>query len=286
MRAILPLVLMMISTVPACAATSTDTAATTTMGKDVLPPSEATAKARLESSPRHGEFVSVPRAGGVAINTWVVYPERADKAGLVILIPEVYGLSDWMRAVADQVAMEGFIALAPDFISGLGPGGGGSDSVKSRDDVVKLTRSITPEQAKAGIDAVRAYASTLPAGNGKVATLGFCWGGGRSFHYATTNPPPQAAVVFYGASPDSAALVQLGAPVLGLYGGDDARINATIAPAQEILRKARRGNYEPHTFDGAGHGFLRQQDDREGANRAATEKAWPMVVKFLSARLR
>lgn len=286
MRAILPLVLTMLFAVPACASTSTDTAATTTMGKDVLPPSEATARARLESSPRHGEFVSVPREGSTPLNTWIVFPERSDKAGVVILIPEVYGLSDWMRGVADQVAKEGFIALAPDFISGLGPGGGGSDSVKSRDDIVKLTRSITPEQAKAGIDAVRAYAAALPASNGKVATMGFCWGGGRSFHYATSNPPPQGAIVFYGAAPDSADLLHLGAPVLGLYGGDDARINATIAPAQEILRKARGGNYEPHTFPGAGHGFLRQQEDREGANRAATEKAWPMVVKFLSARLR
>jgi carboxymethylenebutenolidase len=283
MRAVLP-ILLLLST-PALAAPSSDTTATT-MGKDVLPPSETTARARLESSPRHGEFVSVPRAGSMPIQTWIVYPERADKAGVVILIPEIYGLSDWLRGVADQVAKEGFIAVAPDFLSGLGPGGGGTDSVKSRDDVVKLIRGITPEQARANVDAARAYAAALPSSNGKVATMGFCWGGGHSFAYATTSPPPQAAVVFYGSAPDSARLVTLGAPVLGLYGGDDARINSGIAPAQEILRKARKSTYEPHVFAGAGHGFLRQQEDREGANRAATEQAWPMVVKFLSARLR
>jgi len=250
-----------------------------------LPPSQETAKAALESSPRHGEFVDVKALdGGVPIRTWVVYPERKDKAGVVLIVHEVYGLTDWIRGVTDAFAAAGFIAVAPDLISGLGPGGGGTDSVASRDDVVKLVRSVTPQKAAAGLDAVRAYAATLPSANGKVATVGFCWGGARSFEYAASDAPPNGAVVYYGSSPDSATLPRVKAPVLGLYGGDDARVNATIAPAKAALDKLGR-SYEPNTFEGAGHGFLRAQADREGANLRATEKAWPRTIEFMRRHL-
>ncbi len=251
-----------------------------------VPPSEATAKAALETTPRHGEFIDVQVAEGEApIRTWVVYPERKDKAGVVILIHEIYGLSDWMRGVADQLAADGFIAVAPDLISGLGPGGGGTDSVPSRDDVVKLVRGISPERTAMLIDAVRAHATKLPAANGKVATLGFCWGGARSFEYAAASPPPQAAVVYYGTSPDSATLLRVTAPVLGNYGGDDARVNATIEPAQKALKQLKR-SYDPNIYEGAGHGFLRQQDAREGANLKATQAAWPKTIAFLRKALK
>ena len=122
-----------------------------------LPPGEATAKAALEKSPRHGEYVDIPYAGHSALRTWVVYPERKDKAGVVLIVHEIFGLSDWIRGVADQFAAEGFIAVAPDLISGLGPGGGGTDSVASRDDVVKLVRQLTPDEAAARLDVVRAW---------------------------------------------------------------------------------------------------------------------------------
>lgn len=204
---------------------------------------------------------------------------------MVLLIHEIYGLSDWMRGVADQLARDGFIAVAPDLISGLGPGGGGTDSVASRDDVVKLVRGLTPEETQARLDAVRAYAMKLPAATGKVATMGFCWGGARSFGYAASEPPIQAAVVFYGTSPDSATLPAIKAPVLGLYGGDDARVNATIEPARAALGKLKR-SYEPHVFEGAGHGFLRAQSGREGANLKATQKAWPLALGFLRKHLK
>ena len=251
-----------------------------------LPPSEATAKAALETSPRHGELVDVSHpTGGAPIRTWVVYPERKDKAGVVLIIHEIFGLSDWIRGVADQLAREGFIAVAPDLISGFGPGGGGTDSVPSRDDVVKLVRALTPEETQARLGAVREYAVHLPAANGKIATLGFCWGGAKSFAYAATDPPPQAAVVYYGVSPDSATLTRVRAPVLGLYGGDDARVNATIEPAKVLLKKLRR-SYEPHLFDGAGHGFLRQQEARDGANLKATRQAWPRTLAFLRSHLK
>ncbi|HEY4562528.1 MAG TPA: dienelactone hydrolase family protein [Thermoanaerobaculia bacterium] len=251
-----------------------------------LPPSEAQAKAGLEKSPRHGEYVDVKMpSGGAPIRTWIVYPERKDKAGVVIIIHEIFGLSDWIRGVADQLAREGFIAVAPDLVSGLGPNGGGSDSAASRDDVVKLIRGVTPEMATARLDAVRDWAVHLPAANGKSATLGFCWGGGRSFAYAVSQPALNAAVVYYGTSPEAADLARVKAPVLGLYGGDDARVVATVGPAEAEMKKLGK-TYETHVYDGAGHGFLRAQDDRAGANLKATQSAWPRTVAFLREHLK
>lgn len=251
-----------------------------------LPPSEEQAKAALEKSPRHGEYVDVKQlSGGVPIRTWISYPERKDKAGVVIVIQEVYGLTDWLRGVADQLAKEGFIALVPDLVSGLGPNGGGTESVASRDDVVKLVRGITAEDANRRLNAVRDWAVKLPAGNGKIATIGFCWGGERSFGYAAAQPALNGAVVYYGTSPESAQLATIQAPVLGFYGGDDARVNATVPPAQAEMQKLGK-SYETHTYDGAGHGFLRDQGGRDGANLKATSDAWPRTVAFLKERLK
>ena len=249
-----------------------------------LPASEQQAKAALEKSPRHGEYVDVKLPSGGAVRTWVVYPERKEKAPVVLVLHEIYGLSDWIRAVADQLARDGFIAFAPDLISGLGPNGGGTDSAASRDDVVKLVRGLTPEAATARINAVRDYAIKLPAANGKSATLGFCWGGARSFAYAMQQGV-DAAVVFYGTSPEAADLAKVKAPVLGLYGGDDARVNATIPPAQAEMKKLGK-SYEPNIYDGAGHGFLRAQEDRDGANLKATQQAWPRTLAFLRQHLK
>lgn len=251
-----------------------------------LPPGEQQAKAALETSPRHGEYVDIKLpSGGTPIRTWVSYPERKDKAGVVIVIHEIYGLSDWIRGVADQLARDGFIAVAPDLISGLGANGGGTDSAASRDDVVKLVRGLTPEDATARLNAVYAYATKIPAANGKVATLGFCWGGARSFAYAASQPGLDAAVVYYGTSPEAADLAKVKAPVLGLYGEDDARVNATVGPAEAEMKKLGK-KYEPNTYKGAGHGFLRAQDGRDGANLKATQQAWPRTLAFLRERLK
>jgi carboxymethylenebutenolidase len=250
-----------------------------------LPPSESQAKAALERSPRHGEFVDVKMSSGAPVKTWIVYPERKDKAGVVIVIHEIFGLSDWIRAVADQLAREGFIAVAPDLISGHGPGGGGTDSAGSRDDVVKLIRELTPEEVTARLNAVREYAIKLPAANGKSATIGFCWGGGKSFSYAASQPGLNAAVVYYGTSPEAADLAKIKATVLGLYGGDDARVDATVPPAEAEMKKLGK-TYEPHLYEGAGHGFLRAQDGREGANLKATRQAWPRTIAFLRDQLK
>ncbi len=246
----------------------------------LFPPGEENARAALDKSPRHGEWENIYYDGSTFIRTWIVYPERKDRAPVVLLIHEIYGASDWIRAVADQFAKEGFIAVVPDLISGFGPKGGGSESVSSRDSVVMLIRSLSAEETYKRLGYVRAFAVRLPSANGKCATVGFCWGGGRSFEYACITPALKAAVVYYGTSPDSSQLVNLKVPVLGLYGGDDARVGATVAPAAAVLKKLGK-TFEYEMFDGAGHGFLRAQSERDGANLRATEKAWPRTLAFL-----
>jgi carboxymethylenebutenolidase len=252
-----------------------------------IPPAEEQAKAALEKSPRHGEWIDVKvPAGGAPIRTWVVYPERKDRAGVVLVIHEIFGLSDWIRGVADQLAKEGFIAVAPDLLSGKGPGGGGTESVASRDDVGTLIRGLTPEETTARLNAVRDWAIKLPSANGRSATAGFCWGGSASFAYAAAQPGLNAAVVYYGtAPPEESALAAIKAPVLGNYGGDDARVTATVAPTKEAMKKAGK-SYEARVYEGAGHGFLRQQSGKEGANLKAAREAWPKTLAFLREALK
>jgi carboxymethylenebutenolidase len=251
-----------------------------------LPAPEEGAKAAIESSPRHGEWAEVKVPGRTApVKLWVVYPERKDKAPVVMVISEIFGLSDWIRGVADQLAKDGFIAVAPDFISGMGPNGGGTDAVTSRDEVVKLIRSVTPDDQVAVLNATREFVLKLPAGNGKIGTVGFCWGGSASFNYATAQPALNAAAVFYGSSPDAAKLATIKAPVMGFYGGNDARVNATIEPAVAEMKKLGKP-YTPHIYEGAGHGFLRQQSGQDGANMKASEQAWPALLAFFRANLK
>ncbi|HQR44898.1 MAG TPA: dienelactone hydrolase family protein [Thermoanaerobaculia bacterium] len=251
---------------------------------EALPPDAEQAKAALAKSPRHGEWVDVPFEGSGKLLTWVVYPERKEKAPVVLVIHEIYGLTDWIRGVADQLAKEGFIALAPDLLSGLGPGGGGTEALK--DDVGKAIRTLTPEMVAARLNAVRDYALKLPAAGSKTGSVGFCWGGSSSFAYAVAQPKLDAAVVYYGTSPaDAAAYAKIAAPVLGLYGGDDARVNATIPAAEAEMKKLGK-KYTPMIFDGAGHGFLRQQTGRDGANMKASERAWAATLAFLRENLK
>ena len=251
--------------------------------KDAIPPDADHAKDVLAKSPRHGEWVDVKLADGTKIVTWVVYPEKKEKAGVVIVIHEIFGLSDWVRGVTDQLAADGFIALAPDLLSGMGPNGGGTQALG--EDVTKVIRTLTPDAVVARLDAVRAYALKLPAANGKMGAVGFCWGGSASFNYATAQPALDAAVVFYGTSPDDAAAYEkIKAPVRGHYGGDDARVDATIPTAEAEMKKLGK-SYTAKIYEGAGHGFLRQQAGREGANLKAAQEAWPATVAFFRERL-
>ena len=250
-----------------------------------LPPTEETAPDRLNSSPRHGEWVDIELPGSdVPISTWVVYPERSGPAPIVLVIHEIFGLTDWIRGVADQFAADGFIAVAPDLLSGMGPDGGGTASLGERDNVVATIRTLEPDEQGRRLDAVRTYALDIEAGNGRIGSVGFCWGGGASFAYAVSQPALDAAVVYYGTSPESPDdFGQINAPVLGLYGEDDERVNTTIPRAQEAMADGK--SYEPIIYEGAGHGFLRAQDAREGANLAAAEAAWPRTIAFFRQHL-
>jgi carboxymethylenebutenolidase len=215
------------------------------------------------------------------LRCFVVYPEIKEKAPVVILIHEIFGLTDWARAVADQLAADGFIAIVPDLLSGKGPGGGGTESVSNRDDVVRLVHDLKQEDVIVALNAVRDYAIKLPAASGKSASIGFCWGGGVSFHYAAAQPALDAAVVYYGTNPsDATELQRIKAPMLGLYGGDDARVSSTVPPADEQMKKLGK-SYTYHLYEGAGHGFLRAQGDRNGANLRAAKQAWPATITFL-----
>ena len=198
----------------------------------------------------------------VPIRTWVVYPERADSEPVVLVIHEIYGLTDWILGVADQFGAEGFIAVAPDLLSVMGPDGGGTASLGERDNVVATIRTLEPDERTRRLNAVRTYAFDLPASNGRLGSVGFCWGGGASFAYAVDQPDLDAAVAYYGTLPAEAAdYARINAPVLGLSGGDDERVNSTIPMAEEAMAGSGK-SYEPIICEGAGHGFLRAQEAR------------------------
>jgi carboxymethylenebutenolidase len=240
------------------------------------------AKPRLEKSPRHLEWAKV-KHGGREVNCFVAYPEVKDKAPVVLVIHEIFGLTDWVRGVADQLAEAGYIAIAPDLLSGTAPGGGGTAELGGGDAVRKVIGSLPPDQITADLDAVAAYGKGLPAANGKLAVAGFCWGGGQSFRYATHNPDLKAALVFYGTGPDNPAdLARIGAPVFGFYGGNDARVNATIPKSSDLMKAAGK-RYEPMTYEGAGHGFLRagEAPDASEPNRKARDSAWKRIREVL-----
>src|SRR5437016_2623375 len=196
------------------------------------------AKARLEKSPRHQEWVKV-KQGAREVQSFIVYPEVKKKAPAVVVIHEIFGLSDWARGVADQLAEAGYIAIAPDLLSGMGPGGGGTAAFAGRDDVTRAVSMLPPEQVTADLNTAVAYVSKLPACSGKVAVAGFCWGGGQAFRCATNNPAIKAAFVFYGTGPDSeAAVARIHCPVYGFYGGNDSRVDATIPTSSGLMKNA------------------------------------------------
>lgn len=249
------------------------------VAESVLPPDAGGAAAALLASPRHGEWVDVPAPGG-DVRTWVVYPERADAAPVVIVIHEIMGMTDWIRAVTDRVAAEGYVTVAPDLLSGKGPGGGGSEAFDG-DAVRAAIRGLEPAEVHARLDAVRAWALAQPSAGTRSAVTGFCWGGSTTFAYATHQPAIDAAVVWYGTAPTDPALLQeIEAPMLGLYGGDDARVTSTV-PGTTATMHALGRDFRAEIYDGAGHGFLRQQDGRDGANRAAARRAWAEALMFL-----
>jgi carboxymethylenebutenolidase len=248
-----------------------------------IPPDEAGARERLNTSPRHGEWVSYDAGAGGKVAAWVVYPERATQAPVVVVVHEIFGLSDWVRAVADQFAAEGFIAIAPDLLSGKGPGGEGSRSVDA-DGARALIATLDPAEVSRRLDGAVAWAISQPAATKKFAVVGYCWGGGVSFAYATQRSDLSAAALFYGVAPPFSTLAAITAPVLAFYGGNDERVTSTAAPAAaELKRLGKSFDYE--VYPGAGHAFLRQQGGMAGANLAAAQKSWPELIGFLKESL-
>lgn len=240
------------------------------------------AKTRLEASPRHREYVAL-KHGNREVQALVVYPEVKGKTSVVILIHEIFGLSDWAKEMADELAGQGFIVIAPDLLSGFGPHGGGSSEFPDQDATVKAVSGLDPEGVMADLDAAADYGKKLPAANGKIAVAGFCWGGSKSFAFATHRKDLSAAFVFYGTGP--ADVSSINAPVYGFYGGNDARVGATV-PDTTAAMKAAGKTYEPVTYDGAGHGFMRAGEDPGNTvpgNKTARDEGFARLVKLLNA---
>jgi len=247
------------------------------------------AKEKLAKSPRHSEWVKV-KNGTREVNSFVVYPESKTKATAVVVIHEIFGMSDWVQQLTDELAEAGYIAIAPDLLSGMGPNGGGTSSFDSNG-VRQAIGALPPDQITADLNAVADYVSKVPGANGRVAVTGYCWGGSQSFRFATNRPSLKAAFVFYGSAPntnaqgqpyaaDKAALGKIGAPVYGFYAENDMRIDATVPPTADAMKELKK-TYDPVTYAGAGHGFMRAGEPNapeppaaaDGADEAAAKKA-------------
>jgi carboxymethylenebutenolidase len=264
---------------------------------------------QMAETKRKGEWVDIAMKDGTKLHSWVTYPDGTAKAGVVLVIHDIFGLADVTRAVGDQLAQDGFISIVPDFLSGKGPNGGGVEAIRA------AGAAAAPAAPAAGggrggggmgggvgqaiqgltdlndrLDAAMAYGKTLARSNGKTGVVGFCWGGTGSFNYAAYQQGLDAAVVYYG-NPTltgdmtyETKLANVKAPVLGLYAGNDMRINATVPPTEEAMKKLGK-SYETHTYEGAGHGFMSSQAGAGGANLKAAQQSWPLVVAFYRKHL-
>jgi carboxymethylenebutenolidase len=275
---------------------------------------QAWAKAALDKSPRHGEYDTLTEASGRKLHVWVVYPQVKAKAPVIVMVHEIFGLSDWAREMADELAGAGYIVVEPDLLSGFGPAPavaantptaaaagaktqtaegasyvpampGGTDAFPDRDAVVAAVSALPDAQVLADLDAAADYGKKLPAADGTLYVTGFCWGGGKSFLFATHRSDLSAAFVFYGPPPPADAMKNITAPVYGFYAGNDERITATI-PQTEADMKAAGKTYEPVVYDGAGHGFMRagEAPDANAANSAARAEGFRRLVTLLGVR--
>jgi carboxymethylenebutenolidase len=239
-------------------------------------PGQDWAKQRADKSPRHQEWVSV-KSGARTVNAFLVYPEIKVKATSIVVIHEIMGLTDWVRSLADQLAEAGYIAIAPDLLSGLGPKGGGTVDIADRTAIGQAIGALPPDQIAADLNSVADYVSKLPAANGNVAVAGFRYGGSQAFRFATIRPNLVAVFVFYGAGPNKKEdVARINAPVYGFYGAADERINATIPRTQALMKEAGK-KFDPVVYEGAGHGFMRAGEDPANlseANKWARNKAW------------
>lgn len=229
----------------------------------------------LESTPRHDEWVTIDSAGR-PLHAYVVYPQVSRKAGAVLVIHENRGLTDWVRVVADQLASKGYIAIAPDFLSGIAPNGGRTSDFATQDAAREAISKLDMNRVRSDLANAARYVRTLPAANGKIAVAGFCWGGARAFEFANIGEDVASTFVFYGTGPAaSEGVTGIDSPVYGFYGGDDERVNATIAPTRAAMQQHGK-TFDPVIYPGAGHAFMRlgETPDASEANRSARDQAW------------
>jgi len=243
--------------------------------------------ARLENSPRHHEWVMFEASSGRKVRAFLTYPQVKERAAAVVVIHENRGLNDWARAVTDELAETGYLAIAPDLLSGKGPGGGGSDTFASSDAARTAIYQLQAGQIITDLKAALKFVKSLEACNGKVAVAGFCWGGGQSFRFATESDQLVGAFVFYGVTPrDDEALKRIHAPVFGFYGENDRRITGQIGATARRMNAAGK-RYEPVVYKGAGHGFMRAGEYPRGgpANHAARQAAWKRWMNLLQEEI-
>ena len=234
------------------------------------------ATGRLETTPRHDEWVRIDRGNGRTLHAYVTYPERATPAPAIVLIHENRGLNDWARSVADRLSENGYLVIAPDLLSGWAPGGGKTSDFPTQDAAREAISKLQLPDVLADLNAAADYIKRDASASGKLFVAGFCWGGSRSFQFANVRNDLSGAFVFYGSGPqDEAGVMNIVAPVFGFYGGNDARVNATIPKTQELMAAAGK-RFEPVTYDGAGHAFMREGVSAEAseANRQAMTQAW------------
>ena len=247
-------------------------------------PATQTTQSRLETMPRHDEWVTIESAGRT-LHAYVVYPESNKKTGAVIVIHENRGLTDWVRTVADQLAEKGYLAIAPDLLSGTAPNGGRTSDFPTSDAAREGISKLPREQVLADLASTAKYVRALPSANGKLAVMGFCWGGARTWDTANTVDNIAIAMPFYGTGPSAdEGVTGIEAPVHGFYGGDDARVNATIDPSKALMDKHGK-TFEPVIYPGAGHAFMRLGEEANGteANKTARTEAWKRLLTLLRA---
>jgi carboxymethylenebutenolidase len=244
----------------------------------LLPPGAAAPA----DSPRHSEWIMVRTPQGDSVRAWVVFPERSVQSPVVVVVHEIYGLSPWIRGVADRFAAAGFIAVAPDLLTAHDiPGAPLNPDPQA---ATAAVRALNADDVHRQISAVAAHMMAHPAALPRYGIVGFCEGGRHAFEHAVRVPELGAAVVYYGPSPPPASAARIQAPVLGLYGSRDARVNTTVPPIDSAMR-AHGKTFRTITYEGAGHGFLRQLAGQEGANRAAADAAWPETIAWFRTHL-
>ncbi len=237
-----------------------------------------TSRPALDPVTTHGEWVYIKKPSGDSVRAYVAYPERKDNAPAMIVIHEIFGLTDWEPTVGDRLAAKGFVAIVPDMLSsrwGISP--------PNPDSGRKLMAQLTPDGITADLDAAFGYVSTLPSvKKGKVGVMGFCWGGGQTFRYSTNNPNLKAAVVCYGPNPDTTTLSRINAPILGVYGENDNRINSMLPTVGRIMKELGKP-FAADSYPGTGHGFLKP--GRKGSDTDQVDRAWSNIEKFLHDKL-